>query len=90
VAEREVFLGAGVYASFDGESVTLRQVRLTQDLRGPYDHMIPLDPLTYAALVRYHDNVVALQREVPLDPKRRATSVPRHDEGVGKYDYGVE
>jgi hypothetical protein len=47
MAEKETYLGDGLYASFDGFMITLRAPREDGD------HFVGLEPLVYAALLEF-------------------------------------
>jgi hypothetical protein len=46
-APQETYLGDGLYASFDGFTIWLRAPRENGD------HVVALEPLVYAALIRF-------------------------------------
>jgi hypothetical protein len=61
----EVYLGDGVYASFDGYAIRLRAPRLSGD------HVIFLEPLEWAALKAYAEKVFEITEEDSSCGQRR-------------------
>jgi hypothetical protein len=51
MAERETYLGDGLYARFDGFMIWLRAPRETGD------HVVALEPEVYAALVKFVERI---------------------------------
>ena len=53
----EVYLGDGLYASFDGYAITLRAPRMEED------HWVSLEPAVYESLVEYAKTVWKLPQK---------------------------
>ena len=56
---KEVYLGDGLYASFDGFQIILRAPRAEGD------HWIGLEPQVYVALTEFVDRLKDAQKEPP-------------------------